>query len=312
MKLFKTTLFTFALISMALLFNACKKDPAVPKATFSYVADGRIVTFNNTSTDASTYAWDFGDGSTSTDKNPVHTYATYGTYTVVLKVVGEGGTATSLPDAITLSKTSTVKLDGTFTDWANIPYANAPEVFGSINKVKVDYDALNIYFLVEGATGPGGPGVTSGLNGFFDVYINSDNNPETGYFSGWYPLGYGADYLVEGDLAILKDAELFKHKTTSAVTAFDFEKVGNVGGNLIKSSGLVTSATGKTIEFSISRAALQNLSTKFTFAVVDVDGAYYYEDGSKSRNYTETWATLGSFPKDNTPEGKMVEVDLTK
>ena len=35
-----------------------------------------------------TYLWDFGDGTTSTVKNPTHTYTTPGTYTVVLTVDG--------------------------------------------------------------------------------------------------------------------------------------------------------------------------------------------------------------------------------
>ncbi len=35
-----------------------------------------------------TYLWDFGDGNTSTEKNPTHTYNTPGTYTVVLTVDG--------------------------------------------------------------------------------------------------------------------------------------------------------------------------------------------------------------------------------
>jgi len=37
------------------------------------------------------YAWDFGDSTTSTDKNPSHTYTTGGIYTVNLTVTGPGG-----------------------------------------------------------------------------------------------------------------------------------------------------------------------------------------------------------------------------
>ena len=37
------------------------------------------------------WAWDFGDGGTSTEQNPYHTYTSVGTYTVTLTVTGPGG-----------------------------------------------------------------------------------------------------------------------------------------------------------------------------------------------------------------------------
>ncbi len=60
------------------------------------------VTFSSTgSSDAdgtiASYAWDFGDGGTSTDPSPLHTFAADGTYTVTLTVTddqGATGTAT--------------------------------------------------------------------------------------------------------------------------------------------------------------------------------------------------------------------------
>ncbi len=40
------------------------------------------------------WAWDFGDGETSNERNPSHTYASSGTYTLTLTVAGLGGTDT--------------------------------------------------------------------------------------------------------------------------------------------------------------------------------------------------------------------------
>lgn len=55
-----------------------------PTANFAWSADGATVTFTNNSSNSQTYLWDFGDGMTSTDANPVHTYAAPGDYTVKL------------------------------------------------------------------------------------------------------------------------------------------------------------------------------------------------------------------------------------
>lgn len=54
------------------------------------------IKFSNTSTNATTYTWDFGDGSTSTDKEPSHSYAKGGTYTV--KLTTEGGSCPGAKD----------------------------------------------------------------------------------------------------------------------------------------------------------------------------------------------------------------------
>lgn len=60
-------------------------DPlAVAGFNFSPVAN--TVTFNSTSTNASSWFWDFGDGIYSSLENPVHLYANIGSYNVLLVV----------------------------------------------------------------------------------------------------------------------------------------------------------------------------------------------------------------------------------
>ncbi|MCF8347098.1 MAG: PKD domain-containing protein [Bacteroidales bacterium] len=58
---------------------------------FSYEVDDFTVTFTNESKDATSYSWDFGDGNTSTEENPTHTYAAEGSYDVVLTGTGATG-----------------------------------------------------------------------------------------------------------------------------------------------------------------------------------------------------------------------------
>ncbi len=77
----KSLLFLFS----ALILFSCGK----PISNFTYnVNDNHApatVTFENNSSNAEEYYWDFGDGSNSDKESPTHEYKTSGNYTVVLK-----------------------------------------------------------------------------------------------------------------------------------------------------------------------------------------------------------------------------------
>jgi len=73
---------------------SCKKTPPPTAEIFADI-DGYMVTFNPAVTDVTTYDWDFDDGETSTEANPVHTYEMSGIYDVSLFVTGEGGEYTA-------------------------------------------------------------------------------------------------------------------------------------------------------------------------------------------------------------------------
>ena len=86
-----------ALFTALIMLVGCKEEyPAAgsipdntpPQANFSFAqlaSDNYLeVTFTNLSTSSTDYLWDFGDGNTSTDFEPVHIYAAEGTYTVTL------------------------------------------------------------------------------------------------------------------------------------------------------------------------------------------------------------------------------------
>lgn len=72
-------------------FDSIVMDGEKPKAGFTYNASGLILTFTNTSQNAESYYWDFGDGTNSTEQSPVHTYNSAGNYTISLKVNSTAG-----------------------------------------------------------------------------------------------------------------------------------------------------------------------------------------------------------------------------
>jgi PKD repeat protein len=96
MKKATSLLLSFTLIGvLAFCLSSCKKDDPAPLPTASIFSsvEGYQVAFTATATDATSYAWDFGDSETSTEQNPTHVYALSGTYTVTLTVTGPGGSA---------------------------------------------------------------------------------------------------------------------------------------------------------------------------------------------------------------------------
>jgi len=68
-----------------------------PAFTASNVACIRIpITFTNTSQNASSFIWDFGDGTTSIDSSPTHTYNQAGVYTIKLTALQNSCSVTTI------------------------------------------------------------------------------------------------------------------------------------------------------------------------------------------------------------------------
>ncbi len=75
-------------------------EPAV--ASFKAEVVGKVATFTNNSFEGTAYNWNFGDGGTSTETSPSHTYAAGGLYTVVLSVT-KGNAVSTYEKQITVS-----------------------------------------------------------------------------------------------------------------------------------------------------------------------------------------------------------------
>ncbi|MFY0607032.1 MAG: PKD domain-containing protein [Cyclobacteriaceae bacterium] len=85
-----------AVIAILVLASCSEGEPEpLPTASFSlstYQAKvGEVITFENTSIDAKTYFWEFGDGQTSSEKEPSYAYSVAGNYEISLNVSNESG-----------------------------------------------------------------------------------------------------------------------------------------------------------------------------------------------------------------------------
>ena len=104
---------------------------------------GAEVSFNNQSTNATTYLWDFGDGNTSNEAMPMHTFED-GTYTVQLIASNACNTDTFTVELeiIAVATTSLSEL--------NIQVAPNPVIDGQLyislgqNEQRIDYKLMDI------------------------------------------------------------------------------------------------------------------------------------------------------------------------
>ncbi len=79
----------FFFLLLCSLFSFQKINAQHCHPSFHFTVNGNTVIFEDLSTadgNITSYNWDFGDGNTSTEQNPTHTYATPGTYNVCLTI----------------------------------------------------------------------------------------------------------------------------------------------------------------------------------------------------------------------------------
>jgi gliding motility-associated-like protein len=86
--------------------------PPFPTAGFTYNTNnglniGAIFNFINTATNATDYFWEFGNGNTSIEEDPMNTYFSNGTYTITQYVTGALGCSDSTSLTITINTVTT-------------------------------------------------------------------------------------------------------------------------------------------------------------------------------------------------------------
>jgi PKD repeat protein len=121
------TKFKLVSVFVLALLVGCESDDStllptiLSNFTFTLDEDTGTVEFINISEKATSYQWDFGDGDTSTEINPIKTYTASGTYTVVLTASNTAGATSTFEDEITIVIKEPITLPITF-DNNNVNY----------------------------------------------------------------------------------------------------------------------------------------------------------------------------------------------
>jgi PKD repeat protein len=283
------------------------------------------VQFTNASTgDYDTLAWDFGDGGSSTEANPPHTFATGGTFTVTLTVTGLGGedvqthtvaVYTAVSAGFSADVTSGVApLAVQFTDQSTGDYDTLAWDFGDGSSSAESnpshvYTAAGTYTVSLTASGDGGTNVET-KTAYITVYTAVTADFSADVTSGIAPLTVQFTDLSSGDYDTL--AWDFGDGSTSAesnpshvysaagVYAVSLTASGDGGTDVETKTGYITVYTAVSADFSADvTSGIAPLSVQFTdLSSGDYDTlAWDFGDGGSSdlENPMHTYSTPGTY-----------------
>ena len=199
-------------------------NPVGPVASFTYSGAGNYapcnVTFTNTSQNATSYSWNFGDGGTSTATNPSHTFTTGGTFTVQLTATGTGGSNTTSqtvnilapPTKCYLKKVTITAMPFTDGSGAGWDIYNGPDVFIEItNANNVVYQTGTTVSNVTSSMLPltwnwSTPWQFPSLTTNYYVDLTDYDTPDPNDYIGWCGPFKMSDYMTTFPTTMTKTA----------------------------------------------------------------------------------------------------------
>jgi PKD repeat protein len=260
--------------------EACLSVDAIPGFSWTPRAPiaGTALSFLDESTNATGWLWSFGDGNSSTQRNPQHTYTAPGRYVVTLTVTNQGGSKT-LTREVTVTDAAT-----NFVPRMIVPgQARAEGAAGAFFRSAVwmtNPSATESLVRLRFVPAPGGS-----LAGAEDLATLSIPSGRSATFGDVLTEAFGANGNTTGVIVV----EVADISPAPIVTARTFNDTGARGtlGQYIQGIPLgIQSATTAVIEglsgneASRSNVGVVNLGTAAIDAVVSVFGA----DGVKRGN----------------------------
>lgn len=203
----------FLLVGLAFVvsMSSCKKDeePAPdPIASFQYEISATNylqVAFTNFSSEyAVTFSWDFGDGGTSAERDPVHTYASVGNYTVVLTALNKDGVGKTFSEDITI------------TD----PDAALKLLTGEVSKT------WRLYRIESGM------GVGPNVNQAFDWWSLQNDGSRPCVYSQEFTFKFNGDYVFDDKGSFWGDDAIFPEEMVTCFAALPENMVDKTGNDV--------------------------------------------------------------------------------
>ncbi|WP_304653876.1 PKD domain-containing protein [Aestuariibaculum lutulentum] len=212
-----------------------------PTAKFTATIEDLTVMFTSTTTASESFSWDFGDGQTSTEENPVHTYTDYGTYTVSLTVNGMEGSTPAM-----VSKDIMVEF-------------NAP-VFEAVVVENSDFELPGDSKYTNWANVPGWSSDTGAVDSGVEAsawWMSSDNSDYAGYkFSGDAPVYNLTNHIISEGEEFLLTVDAFDIWNGAKFTVTLYYNNGDGVRNVIETQTVdLVSSQWNPIELSASATA---------------------------------------------------------
>lgn len=130
--------------STSIDFTIAEPEPVIanmlkPNQTV-YLQQGAEVKFKNLSRNASSFVWDFGDGNTSAEESPTHSYTATGNYRVNLRATNENGCEQSINGQVNVLREQGRPSDSKTEEGEQMPGDNQIQVQNNVTSVEIAFD----------------------------------------------------------------------------------------------------------------------------------------------------------------------------
>ena len=205
----------YVILLIPILILSCESNP---EASFFLDTDepviGQEVFFNNTSQNAVSFEWDFGDGYISNEPNPVHIYQLAGTYDVVLTAFSKKGVESMARMTLNLFEPGLLVIE--VLEY----YSKDPVPGASVILYDSEEDWINQQqMIIEGFTAGDG------------IVVFADLDPIVHYVDVW-EQNYDNYQLMEEDLGFIKTPKIVPNTVQWFIAYVDYveHKKGDTKG----------------------------------------------------------------------------------